>query len=1454
MYSLNFKAILCFLALFCLMLFSAAISDTIEVPAQQPTIQDGINSANNSDTVLVAPGIYTESLDFMGKAIVVKSSSGPLETVITENPSVNLVVFTNGETSDAVLEGFTLDGGRIGILCENAGPTIKYNILRNQNIIDWGAISLGGDDYGTSGASPAVIINNTIVNCANGGISTFSTEAPVIKNNIIAFNTHYAIHRNSTGLPHPIMFYNDVYGNAVDFQNISDLGDGALAADPIFVFNFALGAGSPCIDAGHPDAAFNDPDDSRNDIGAVPYTGGGEPREPMTLYVPSEYELIQTAFSFAISGDTIMVAAGTYSEYINFYGKSIIMLSESGADETIIIAPSEEYINSLPNNYDSTATDAVGMAYRTAMTGSYSNQVINAANCNRSTIINGFTIDGNYSVRGVYGMNSSAEISDCIIQNCVGSYDAGGVFFQDGAPLIKDNLFRYNETPISGGAVFIRLGYGFGTAEIIGNIMYNNISGNGPAVTLIEGDDALVERNVCFGNIGTPGSTRKGAIYFRGDNIGVINNTLVSNTLGITVLMTSNCDVRNNIVVTNEEYGIEVLYNEGPNPELTYDYNDVWGNGGGDYWQITAADHDISADPIFSINYGIATSSPCIDTGDPDAIYNDPDGSRNDIGAIPYSGEDPRIPMTLYVPSEYSTIQEALNFAISGDTVMVAAGTYTEEINFFSKSVVLLSESGADETIIISSSDNFTSSLPNDYDSASIDAGDVAYKIAGALSFANQIINIANTNESTVINGFTIDGNSAVRGVYGMRSSAEISDCIIQNCVGPYDAGGVFFENGAPLIKNNLFRYNETPISGGAVFVRLGYGYGTARIIGNIMHDNISGNGPAVSLIQGDDAVVERNVCYNNIGTPGSVRKGAIYFNAQNVKVVNNTCVGNTLGITVLLTADCDVRNNIVVNNEEYGIEVRNHEGPNPGLTYDYNDVWGNGGGDYWQVAAAAHDISADPVFTADYGLEYSSPCINAGDPNPIYNDPDGSPNDIGAIPMAGGGPIGPSTLYIPETNVYYLDGLTCDTGIIVPLRYNCGIATTAMNIPLTWDDPNLELTAVEFNGTAVENWSNAALIDNENQTVLMGLIGFAEPEGYFIDEGIDTEIARMRFHYNCDLEVIEDSIFIRFSTAFIGDIDNELLFVDTALVPNDFVPYVNFGPLLINTVRPGDASGDGKVNILDIVYLINHKYKGGQEPTPPAVGDVNVDCDLNILDIAYLINYKYKSGPTPEYGCYSGSSTFGQYSDYNYVGNAELTASIQDGTTFIKFSSAIDQAALEISMRTINGSVHQINSKTDGLEAFFSNNGNEIRLALLDITGSSVIPSGENTILEIDGEVEILTALGADLNAAPIKVEIIKDISIPSRFQLSQNYPNPFNPNTSIKFSIPKPSDVRIDIFNIAGQQIATILDRKFEAGHYTASWDGCDANGSRVSSGIYLYQLKADGFTASRKMLLIK
>ncbi len=90
---------------------------------------------------------------------------------------------------------------------------------------------------------------------------------------------------------------------------------------------------------------------------------------------------------------------------------------------------------------------------------------------------------------------------------------------------------------------------------------------------------------------------------------------------------------------------------------------------------------------------------------------------------------------------------------------------------------------------------------------------------------------------------------------------------------------------------------------------------------------------------------------------------------------------------------------------------------------------------------------------------------------------------------------------------------------------------------------------------------------------------------------------------------------------------------------------------------------------------------------------------------------------------------------------------------------------------------------------------------------------------------------------------------NVPRQISLHENYPNPFNPTTQIEFSLPQAADVNLTVYDVLGRRVATLVDGKRQAGKHSVSFDA-----SNLSSGVYLYRLRADGVNKSRKMLLVK
>jgi parallel beta-helix repeat protein len=204
-----------------------ANATTINVPAEQPTIQDGINAASKGDKVLVAPGTYEENINFSGKQITVTSSAGPETTIIDGGQVAPVATFSNGEGPKSILSRFTLQNGAStfetqyaggGVYIDGASPTIASNIIQNNVACsDGGGIGVsfgspiikentiknnsqsgceggpGGGGIALLGAGSAQIIGNKIENNVwpsnGGGITLFAAGTPTLMNNIITDNS-----------------------------------------------------------------------------------------------------------------------------------------------------------------------------------------------------------------------------------------------------------------------------------------------------------------------------------------------------------------------------------------------------------------------------------------------------------------------------------------------------------------------------------------------------------------------------------------------------------------------------------------------------------------------------------------------------------------------------------------------------------------------------------------------------------------------------------------------------------------------------------------------------------------------------------------------------------------------------------------------------------------------------------------------------------------------------------------------------------------------------------------------------------------------------------------------------------------------------------------------------------------------------------------------------------------
>jgi hypothetical protein len=105
-----------------------------------------------------------------------------------------------------------------------------------------------------------------------------------------------------------------------------------------------------------------------------------------------------------------------------------------------------------------------------------------------------------------------------------------------------------------------------------------------------------------------------------------------------------------------------------------------------------------------------------------------------------------------------------------------------------------------------------------------------------------------------------------------------------------------------------------------------------------------------------------------------------------------------------------------------------------------------------------------------------------------------------------------------------------------------------------------------------------------------------------------------------------------------------------------------------------------------------------------------------------------------------------------------------------------------------------------------------------------------------------------------PLSVDDSTPGVLPSAYTLQQNYPNPFNAQTVIAFDLPRTTDIELTVINLLGEQVRTIAAGRLAAGTHHVVWDGTDAAGQLVASGMYFYRLQAGEVIQTKKMLLLK
>ncbi len=351
---------------------------------------------------------------------------------------------------------------------------------------------------------------------------------------------------------------------------------------------------------------------------------------------------------------------------------------------------------------------------------------------------------------------------------------------------------------------------------------------------------------------------------------------------------------------------------------------------------------------------------------------------------------------TIRIPKDYSSIQKGIDKAVDGDTILVAPGTYHENIDFLGKKIVLASHfvHKGDTTII--SKTIIDGSKSDTKDSASV------------------VRFISGEDSSSVIVGFTIqNGNGTLilkpkgyggGGILCMSSSPRIIQNIIRSNSAYAYGGGIYCQDGSPQIIQNMVIGNSTKYFGGGIFCNKA----SPKIEENILQYNSAeyGRGGGIHCYS-DTAMIKRNLildnsCYLEGG-------GVCCESSSAALIINNTFVRNKgvagSGIGCIKSSSPKIVNNII--SFGGGVSVWCDKSSNPFITH--NDFWKNPGENYGNCKPSSDNLFVDPLFVnimggdaysiyTNYHLKKDSPCIDAGDTTVTGKDPDGTKPDLGAF------------------------------------------------------------------------------------------------------------------------------------------------------------------------------------------------------------------------------------------------------------------------------------------------------------------------------------------------------------------------------------------------------------------------------------------------------------------------
>ncbi|MEX2603804.1 MAG: S8 family serine peptidase [Gracilimonas sp.] len=269
-------------------------------------------------------------------------------------------------------------------------------------------------------------------------------------------------------------------------------------------------------------------------------------------------------------------------------------------------------------------------------------------------------------------------------------------------------------------------------------------------------------------------------------------------------------------------------------------------------------------------------------------------------------------------------------------------------------------------------------------------------------------------------------------------------------------------------------------------------------------------------------------------------------------------------------------------------------------------------------------------------------------------------------------------------------------------------------------------------------------------------------------------------------------------------------------------------------TASPGDANGDLSVNVLDVTTAVDYILGNNPKPFIFEASDINTDGAINILDVVSIVDIILQAKQQPAIA-------------FNPDEKASLR--LKDGTLVLDTPARVSGFQFDIA----GLGEEETFEKLDAFNAFevaHIQKEDTLTLVAYSMSGQSLAPGSYELLAFANREVSLEDAIISMPDGESLVITGFEEKpEIPEQYHLSHNYPNPFNPRTNIQYELPKQSEVTLQVFDVLGRKVQTLVDQSQKAGRYTISFDA-----KRLASGVYFYRIKADNFVQVRKMLLIK